>query len=123
MAQSLAMARVPNALGPSEPAVEKAVRNLILTEDFALMQKLSRYAREAIADYDDQGLAVLVSEKRLSDYRQALAGRNTLSIDSPGTYGWIIQQTESNRDRIGRIPSFEELFAAKAIGGLATARA
>jgi glutamate synthase (NADPH/NADH) large chain len=123
MAQSLAMARVPNALGPSEPAVEKAVRNLILTEDFALMQKLSRYAREAIADYDDQGLAVLVSEKRLSDYRQALAGRNTLSIDSPGTYGWIIQQTESNRDRIGRIPSFEELFAAKAVGGLATARA
>ncbi|MGF9564665.1 glutamate synthase-related protein [Neorhizobium sp. BT27B] len=122
MAQSLAMARVPNALGPSEPAVEKAVRNLILTEDFALMQKLSRYAREAIADYDDEGLAVLVSEKRLSDYRQALAGRNTLSIDCPGTYGWIIQQTASNRGRIGRIPSFEELFAAKSVASLATAR-
>lgn len=122
MAQSLAASRVPGAAGPSDPAVEKAVRNLILTEDFALMQRLSRYAREAIADYDDAALAVMVSAKRLDDYRQALAGRNTLSIDSPGTYGWIIYQTARNIERIGRIPSFEELFARQALSGLAPAR-
>jgi glutamate synthase (NADPH/NADH) large chain len=122
MAQSLALSRVPGARGPSDPAVEKAVRNLLLTEDFALMQRLARYARDAIADYDDEALAVMVASKRLDDYRQALKGRNTRSIDSPGTYGWILHQTARNVDRIGRIPSFEELFARQVISGFAPAR-
>ncbi|MCQ4628460.1 glutamate synthase large subunit [Shinella sp. CPCC 100929] len=122
MAQSLALSRVPAARGASDPAVEKAVRNLLLTEDFSLMQRLARYAREAIADYDDEALAVMVASKRLDDYRQALKGRNTRSIDSPGTYGWILHQTARNVERIGRIPSFEELFARQAISGFAPAR-
>lgn len=122
MAQSLALSRVPGARGPSDPAVEKAVRNLLLTEDFSLMQRLARYAREAIADYDDEALAVMVASKRLDDYCQALKGRNTRSIDSPGTYGWILHQTARNVERIGRIPSFEELFARQAISGFAPAR-
>ncbi|OJU06965.1 MAG: hypothetical protein BGN83_21465 [Rhizobium sp. 63-7] len=121
MAQSVALARVPNAGGPSDPAVEKAVRNLLLTEDFALMQKIARYAREAVADHDEEALAVMIAAKRLDDYRQALAGRNTLSMDSPGTYGWIIHQTNRNIERIGRLPSFEELFAKRALAGLAPA--
>ncbi|MFT4184183.1 MAG: glutamate synthase-related protein [Rhizobium sp.] len=120
MAQSLAMVRVAGAHGPSDPAVEKAVRNLLLTEDFALMQKLSRYARDAIADYDDVALAVMVAAKRLGDYREALKGRNTLSMDSPGTYGWILHQTAKNVDRLGRLPSFEELFAHQSLAGMAT---
>ena len=122
MAQSIALARVPGARGPSDPAVEKAVRNLLLTEDFSLMQKLARYARDAIADYDDEALAVMVAAKRLDDYRQALKGRNTRAIDSPGTYGWILHQSARNIERIGRIPSFEELFARQAISGFAPAR-
>ncbi|PWE53578.1 glutamate synthase large subunit [Metarhizobium album] len=121
MAQSVALARVPNAGGPSDPVVEKAVRNLLLTEDFALMQKIARYAREAVADHDEEALAVMIAAKRLDDYRQALAGRNTLSMDSPGTYGWIIHQTNRNIERIGRLPSFEELFARRALAGLAPA--
>ncbi|MCO5151899.1 MULTISPECIES: glutamate synthase-related protein [unclassified Shinella] len=122
MAQSIALARVPGARGPSDPAVEKAVRNLLLTEDFSLMQKLARYARDAIAGYDDEALAVMVAAKRLDDYRQALKGRNTRAIDSPGTYGWILHQSARNIERIGRIPSFEELFARQAISGFAPAR-
>ncbi|EYR81275.1 glutamate synthase-related protein [Shinella sp. 838] len=122
MAQSIALARVPGARGPSDPAVEKAVRNLLLTEDFSLMQKLARYARAAVADHDDEALAVMVAAKRLDDYRQALKGRNTRAIDSPGTYGWILHQSARNIERIGRIPSFEELFARQAISGFAPAR-
>ncbi|KNY14224.1 GltA [Shinella sp. SUS2] len=122
MAQSIALARVPGARGPSNPAVEKAVRNLLLTEDFSLMQKLARYARDAVADHDDEALAVMVAAKRLDDYRQALKGRNTRAIDSPGTYGWILHQSARNIERIGRIPSFEELFARQAISGFAPAR-
>lgn len=122
MAQSLALLRNPGASGPSDPNVEKAVRNLILTEDFALMSRLARYARDAIADYDDLQLAVMVADKRLSDYRRALAGRNTLSMDSPGTYGWIIHQMRKNIEQIGRIPGFEELFAKQAISDIAQIR-
>jgi glutamate synthase (NADPH/NADH) large chain len=102
--------------------MEKAVRNLLLTEDFSLMQKLARYARDAVADHDDEALAVMVAAKRLDDYRQALKGRNTRAIDSPGTYGWILHQSARNIERIGRIPSFEELFARQAISGFAPAR-
>jgi glutamate synthase (NADPH/NADH) large chain len=119
MAQGLAMARVPNALGPSEPAVDKAVRNLLLTEDFALMQKLLRHAREAIGGYSDEQLAVMIAAKRLADYKEALARRNILSMDGPGTYGWIIHRHASNIEKIGRLPSFEELFAKHALADLA----
>jgi glutamate synthase (NADPH/NADH) large chain len=121
MAQAIAMQRVPLARGPSDPAIEKAVRNLILTEEFALMQRLLKYAREALAGHNDEQLAVMIAAKRLDDYRQALSKRNILSMDSPGTYGWIIQQNARNIEKIGRLPGFEELFAANALPDLALA--
>lgn len=122
MAQQLAMARVPNALGPSDVDVQEAVRNLLLTEDFALMSKLLRYAREALQGHNDEALAVMIADKRLRDYKEALTLRNILSMDSPGTYGWIIHQTRKNIEKIGHLPSFEELFARSSLAELATAR-
>ena len=97
------------------------MRNLILTEDFALMNALLRHAREAVSDYSDQELAVMVSDKRLMDFKQALSLRNILSMDSPGTYGWILHQDRKNRDAIGTIPSFEELFAGRSLPERTTA--
>jgi glutamate synthase (NADPH) large chain len=41
-------------------------------------------------------------------------------MDSLGTYGWIIHQHARNIDRIGRLPSFEELFAKRAVSDLTT---
>ncbi|WP_244651123.1 glutamate synthase-related protein [Rhizobium sp. CFBP 8762] len=122
MAQQLAMARVPNALGPSDADVQEAVRNLLLTEDFALMSKLLRYAREALQGHTDEALAVMIADKRLRDYKEALTLRNILSMDSPGTYGWIIHQTRKNIEKIGHLPSFEELFARSSLAELATVR-
>jgi glutamate synthase (NADPH/NADH) large chain len=40
MAQAIALQRLPTASGPSDPAIEKAVRNHDLTEDYALLQRL-----------------------------------------------------------------------------------
>lgn len=111
MAQQVAMAKVPNAQSVADPAVQKAVRNLLLTEDFLLMQKLQRYAREAIDGYSDQELAALIADKRLRDYKSALSLRNILSMDSPGTYGWIIHQSLKNSTQLGALPSLEALFA------------
>ncbi|PZQ48400.1 MAG: glutamate synthase large subunit [Rhodovulum sulfidophilum] len=117
-AQELARARL-KAGGAEDPGVRKAARNLILTEDFALMARLLRHAREAIAGYSDEELAVMISAKRIGDYKEALALRNILSMDSPGTYGWILHHDRRNRAAIGRIPSFEELFAHEALAEMA----
>ena len=58
---------------------------------------------------------MLIANKRITDYKDALAQRNVLSMDSLGTYGWILFQSAKNVERIGRLPSFEELFAAQSI--------
>ena len=121
MAQQLALSRMPGVEAVADPRVGQAVRNLVLTEDFFLIQKLQRYAREAIDGFSDDDLAVLVADKRLTDYKEALSRRNVRSMDSPGTYGWILHQTVRNTDRIGRLPSFEELFCQQAIPVVAMA--
>ncbi|MGB3482554.1 MAG: glutamate synthase-related protein [Mycobacterium sp.] len=115
MAQQLAMARTPGVTDVTDPRIGKTVRNLVLTEDFFLIQKLQRYAREAIDPFSDEDLAVLIANKRITDYKEALTERNVLSMDSPGTYGWILFQSTKNVEKIGRLPSFEELFALKTI--------
>ncbi|MEL6915387.1 MAG: glutamate synthase-related protein [Pseudomonadota bacterium] len=99
-------------------AKDKAVRNLILTEDFSLMSALAKHARQAVADYSDQELAALVAHKRLSDFKTALSMRNILSMDSPGTYSWIMHQSAKNRAALGEIPSFDELFSQTALPDL-----
>ncbi|MEM6408882.1 MAG: glutamate synthase-related protein [Pseudomonadota bacterium] len=105
--------------GADRMARDKAARNLILTEDFGLMAALSKHARKAVDDYDDGELAVLVSNKRLSDFKRALSLRNILSMDSPGTYAWILHQDRKNRRALGEVPSFDELFARNALPDVA----
>ena len=122
-AQKLALKRVPNAKSVEDNSVIKATRNLILTEDFALMSQLLRHARSAIDTYSDAELAVMVSSKRLTDFKRALSLRNVLSMDSPGTYGWILYQTQKNTQAIGRIPSYDELFAKNALNDISTVAA
>ncbi|MEM9657491.1 MAG: glutamate synthase-related protein, partial [Planctomycetota bacterium] len=94
---------------------DKATRNLILTEDFQLMSALSKHARLAVEEYNDGELATFISNKRISDFKRALSLRPTVSMDSPGTYAWILFQDRKNRDALGEIPSFDELFARNAL--------
>ncbi|MFE3837390.1 glutamate synthase-related protein [Pseudogemmobacter sonorensis] len=118
-AQAIAVQRTGAAA--ESPAARKAARNLILTEDFGLMSRLLRHAREAVSGYADPELAAMVAAKRLADYKEALSLRNILSMDSPGTYGWILHQDRKNRAILGAIPSFDALFAANALQDLSGA--
>lgn len=117
MAQKVAGDRLKQE--SSSPEVEKAARKLLLTEDFSLMMSLVKYARETLAGYSDADIATLIANKRLRDYKEALKLRNVHAIHSLGTYGWIILQDRINRERMGSVPSFEELFAAKSTPDLA----
>ncbi len=102
---------------------DKAARNLILTEDFALMAALAKHARKAVDEYDDAGLATLVANKRLNDFKRALSLRNILNMDSPGTYAWILHQNAKNRAALGEIPSFDALLAKAAVPDVAARHA
>ncbi|PIE15062.1 MAG: glutamate synthase large subunit [Rhodobacterales bacterium] len=119
-AQRIAAKRI--GADSKDPRVQKTARNLVLTEDFALMNQLAKYAREAVSGYDDAGVAALVASKRLGDFKRSLNLRNILSMDSPGTYGWILYQSRKNREHLGHIPSFEELFAKSALPDIAAAQ-
>ncbi|MFV0473087.1 MAG: glutamate synthase-related protein [Pikeienuella sp.] len=111
-AHALAAKRVGEA---DAAALDKAQRNLVLTEDFALMTALAKHARAALADYNDEELAALVANKRLGDFKRALSLRNILSMDSPGAYAWIIHQSAKNREILGAIPDFDELFVRNSL--------
>ncbi|MEU1293463.1 glutamate synthase-related protein [Streptomyces sp. NPDC005840] len=121
-AQDLALERVPGASGPDDPRVAAAVRNLVLTEDFFVKQRVVRYLRGTLERFDDGELATLVAIKRLDDYKQALSRRNNLSVDAPGTYGWIIHQNTKNAGRV-RAARFDELLATAALADIAGRRA
>ena len=95
--------------------INKVTRNLILTEDHSLMNGLLKFAKKAILDYSSEQLAVLIADKRLRDYKQALNLRNCLSMDSIGTYSWILRQDRKNQAQLGEIPDFEELFSKSII--------
>ncbi|MEM9701595.1 MAG: glutamate synthase-related protein, partial [Planctomycetota bacterium] len=110
-AQSLA-----DKTNPTNPAArDKIARNLVLTENFALMSALAKHARAALSGYDDAGLAALISDKRLRDFKTALSLRTVPLTGSPGTFSWIKYLDEKNRAAVGEIPSFDALFAEQAL--------
>ncbi|MDE0840919.1 MAG: glutamate synthase-related protein [Porticoccaceae bacterium] len=118
VAQKLALKAVPEAPSVDHPDVVKYTRNLILTEDFGLMNGLLRYSRDAVSGYTDSQLATMIADKRLADFKLTLDLRTVLSMDSPATYGWILYQQQKNIFALGRIPSFDEIFARSAIKDL-----
>ncbi|MGW1779346.1 glutamate synthase-related protein [Streptomyces sp. NPDC002143] len=122
VAQDLALKRVPGASGPDDPRVAEAVRNLVLTEDFFVKQRVVKYLRGTLERFDDGELATLIAIKRLDDYKRALKQRNNLSMDAPGTYGWIVHQTTKNAGRV-RAARFDELLANAALEDIASRRA
>jgi len=121
VAQDLALQRVPGATGPDDPKVAAAVRNLVLTEDFFVKQRVVKYLRGTLDRFDDGELATLIAIKRLDDYKRALKQRNNLSVDAPGTYGWIVHQTTKNAGRV-RAARFDELLATAALDDIAGRR-
>ena len=109
---------MPGASGPDDPKVAEAARNLILTEDFFVKQRVVKYLRGTLDRFDDGELATLIAILRLDDYKRALKQRNNLSVDAPGTYGWIVHQTTKNAGRV-RAARFDELLANAALDDLA----
>ncbi|MGV9824589.1 glutamate synthase-related protein [Gordonia sp. NPDC003429] len=107
-------ARTPGT-GPDERGIARAAKNLILTEDADLIARVARFVRDILDGYDHDQIAALISAKRVDDYKQALTRRNVLSVDAPATYGWILHRDRHNRDALGALPDFDELFASQTV--------
>ena len=112
IAQDIALTRVPDAHGPDDPRVVEAVRKLLLTEDFFVMQRVNKYLRGELERFEDAQLAALIAAKRLEDYKDALRLRNVRSIDAPGTTGWIMYQNVKNRRLLESVGTDEILATA-----------
>ncbi|MCM3504047.1 glutamate synthase-related protein [Curtobacterium sp. ODYSSEY 48 V2] len=117
VAHDVAQERVPGA-APSDPRVTEAVRNLVLTEDFQVKQRVVKYLRGTFDRFADDELATLIAVKRLDDAKRALAQRNNRSADMPGTTGWIMHQNAKNAGRV-RAARFDELLATAALEDIA----
>ncbi|WFR67004.1 hypothetical protein P9139_21005 [Curtobacterium flaccumfaciens] len=96
----------------------EAVKNLILTEDFFVKQRVVKYLRGTLDRFADDQLATLIAIKRLDDYKRALTQRNNRSMDAPGTTGWIMHQNAKNDGRV-REARFDELLANAALEDIA----
>lgn len=118
-AAALKRTRHGSGLPTGDRALTRAARNLVLTEDFHLVARVARYARDILADYTADQLAALIGAKRVADYKAALEMRNVASMDAPATYGWLLYQDARNRELLGGLPSFDELFASRAVPGVA----
>ncbi|MFJ3382075.1 glutamate synthase-related protein [Curtobacterium sp. NPDC090217] len=117
-AQDVALERVPGATDPNDPRVAEAVKNLVLTEDFFVKQRVVKYLRGTLEKFADDELATLIAIKRLDDYKRALTQRNNRSMDAPGTTGWIMHQNAKNDGRV-RAARFDELLATAALEDIA----
>ncbi|MBT1680536.1 glutamate synthase-related protein [Curtobacterium aurantiacum] len=118
VAQDVALERVPGALGAADPRIAEAVKNLVLTEDFSVRQRVVKYLRGTLDRFADDQLATLIAIKRLDDYKRALTQRNNRSMDAPGTTGWIMHQNAKNDGRV-REARFDELLATAALEDIA----
>lgn len=97
--------------------VDTIVKKLALTLDFKLQEQLFKDVKEALASYSDEALALLLAEKRVLDYKTALALREVADTPAMGTTVWIIaRQAEilSEKKRLAEEDHFESLELALA---------
>ena len=92
---------------------------LVRTLDHQLIEALCDDARQALGHFSDQELAILLADKRLRDYKQALSQRDVCDTKALGMTAWIIHHDRHNHSVMETIPDFEQLLATYLTGHLA----
>ncbi|MCJ8323686.1 MAG: glutamate synthase large subunit [Rhizobiales bacterium] len=101
---------------PVNPVFEvKAAKNLVKTEDYALIDALAKECKKALEKFSQQELAIMLADKRIRDYKKSLILRDVQSIYSLGSTAWIISQDRLNREKMGHIPDFKETLAEQLV--------
>ncbi|PID42602.1 MAG: glutamate synthase large subunit [Proteobacteria bacterium] len=99
------------AIKTGEQDTDRISRKLIETEDKKLVDLVAKDMAAALADYDDEGLASLLADKRLTDYKDSLRMREVWDTQATGTTVWIIERDRVNRQALARYPDVLEQIA------------
>jgi len=97
------------------PAViHQQIRKMVLERPRKLQDALVKNTREAYSAYNDEQLAFLLAQKRLTDYKTALMNRDVQSIYSIGSTAWIMAQDKINRQALKNLTQVEQHLASHA---------
>jgi glutamate synthase (NADPH/NADH) large chain len=86
-----------------------------------IQDALVKTNREAYANYSDEQLSALLADKRLTDYKTALAQRDVQSIYSIGATAWIIEQDKINKQALTDVINVEQYIAELASSNIVQA--
>ncbi|MCK5828788.1 MAG: glutamate synthase large subunit [Methylococcales bacterium] len=98
----------------TEEQIGQQAEKMITQRPRKLQDALVKTIREAYSNYNDEQLAALLADKRLSDYKTALIQRDVQSIYSIGSTAWIIRQHHVNEMALAGVPGIEEYLAGLA---------
>lgn len=93
----------------------RAAKNLVKTEDYALIEALAKECKKALEKFSEQELAIMLADKRIRDYKKSLILRDVQSIYSLGSTAWIMSQDRLNAEKMGHIPDFRETLAEQLV--------
>jgi len=92
--------------------VDLVTEYLFKSEDRKLAEIITKDCKSILASYEDVGLAYLLADKRLQDYKDSLNKREVWDTRAWGTSVWIIERDRVNqKNRVG-LPVFEQQLAA-----------
>ncbi|UAB73304.1 glutamate synthase large subunit [Vibrio sp. SCSIO 43132] len=83
----------------------RAVKRLFELRDKKLLDMLLKDVKEAISNYRDEELAVLLAAKRVQDYKTSLARRDVWDTHSRGTTVWILAREQDISEQMKDIES------------------
>ncbi|MFW5444283.1 MAG: glutamate synthase-related protein [Methylococcaceae bacterium] len=98
----------------TEKQISQRADKLIMQQPRKIQDALVKTNREAYSNYNDEQLATLLAEKRLTDYKTAMIQRDVQSIYSIGSTAWIIEQHTANQLALADVPSIEAYISGLA---------
>jgi glutamate synthase (NADPH/NADH) large chain len=99
--------------------VDRYAKHLVRSLDHQLIEALCDDARQALGHFSDEELAVLLADKRIRDYKTALASRDVTDTQALGMTAWIIAHDRLNHTVMTDILDFDQLLATYLTGHLA----
>jgi len=92
-------------------SVDTVVKKLAITLDFKLQEQLFKDLKEALGQYSENELAVLLAQKRVKDYKTALSNREVADTCALGSTTWIIDRDRDINNALQKFSSLEEKLA------------
>ena len=99
--------------------LDMTTKKLIITEDKDVLNDCNNALKSTMENIDSSVLGSWLSQKRIDDYCESLAGRDTLEIYNMGMIEWIKSTTAKNNDTILNYGSLQQHLQNNFVNSLA----